>query len=72
MAVLGTGMFISGCAKRQTAMWESLKNPETVKQLKQFVVEKHMNDAADFAFREAFAFGIMHLTSFSSNPPVLA
>jgi hypothetical protein len=41
MAVFfGVGLFVCGCAKKQTPVWESLKNPETVKQLKQFVAEK--------------------------------
>lgn len=39
-AILGVGLFISGCAKKQPAFWDSLKNPETAKQLKQFVAEK--------------------------------
>jgi hypothetical protein len=38
--ILGGGLFITGCAKKQTAMFQSLKNPEVVAQLKSFVAEK--------------------------------
>ncbi len=38
--VLGVGLIISGCAKKQTALFQSLKNPEVVAQLKSFVAEK--------------------------------
>jgi len=38
--ILGGGLFISGCAKKQSATWDSFKNPETVTQLKSFVAEK--------------------------------
>jgi len=39
-AILGAGLFISGCAKKQSASSWSLKNPETTRQLKLFVAEK--------------------------------
>jgi hypothetical protein len=39
VAILGAGLFISGCAKQQPSSW-SLKNPETTQQLKSFVAEK--------------------------------
>ena len=38
--VLGGGLFISGCAKKQMASFQSLKNPELAAQLKSFVAEK--------------------------------
>jgi hypothetical protein len=38
--VLGGGLFISSCAKRQPSEWQSIKNPEVVTQLKSFVAEK--------------------------------
>jgi hypothetical protein len=38
--IFGVGLFISGCAQKQTASWQSLKNPEVVAQLKSFVAEK--------------------------------
>jgi hypothetical protein len=38
--ILGVGLFISGCAKKQTASFQSLKNPEVAAQLKSFVAEK--------------------------------
>ena len=37
--ILGAGLFISGCAKKQTASFQSL-NPEVAAQLKSFVAEK--------------------------------
>jgi hypothetical protein len=40
VAILGAGLFISGCAKKQSASSWSLKNPETTQQLKSFVAEK--------------------------------
>jgi len=40
MAIIGVELFFSGCAKKQTAVWDSLKDPKTTKQLKQFVAEK--------------------------------
>jgi hypothetical protein len=40
VAILGVGLFISGCAKKQTASFQSLKNPEVAAQLKSFVAEK--------------------------------
>ncbi len=39
-AMLGGGLFISGCAKKQLTLFQSLKNPELVTQLKWFVAEK--------------------------------
>ena len=38
--ILGGGLFISGCAKKQTASFQSLKNPEVAARLKSFVAEK--------------------------------
>jgi hypothetical protein len=38
--ILGGGLFISGCAKKQVALFQSLKNPELAAQLKSFVAEK--------------------------------
>src|SRR3989442_16000330 len=38
--ILGGGMFICWCAKKQMASFESLKNPELGAQLKSFVAEK--------------------------------
>ena len=38
--ILGSGLFIGGCAKKQTTLFQSLKNPEVVAQLKSFVAEK--------------------------------
>ncbi len=38
--ILGGGLFISGCAKKQMTSFQSLKNPEVATQLKSFVAEK--------------------------------
>ena len=38
--ILGGGLFISGCAKKQPTLIQSLKNPELAAQLKSFVAEK--------------------------------
>jgi hypothetical protein len=38
--ILGGGLFISGCAKKQMTSFQSLKNPEVAAQLKSFVAEK--------------------------------
>jgi hypothetical protein len=38
--ILGGGLFIGGCAKKKTSIWQSIKNPEVVVQLKSFVAEK--------------------------------
>lgn len=38
--ILGVGLFVTGCAKKQTATFQSLKNPEVAAQLKLFVAEK--------------------------------
>ena len=38
--LLGGGLFISGCAKKQMTLFQSLKNPEVAAQLKTFVAEK--------------------------------
>ena len=38
--ILAGGLFISGCAKKQMASFQSLKNPELAAQLKSFVAEK--------------------------------
>src|SRR5512135_2260981 len=38
--ILGAGLLISGCGKKQTMLFQSLKNPELAAQLKSFVAEK--------------------------------
>jgi hypothetical protein len=38
--VLGAGLFIGGCTKKQMTSFQSLKNPEVAAQLKSFVAEK--------------------------------
>jgi hypothetical protein len=38
--ILGGGLFISGCAKKQMTSFQSLKNPEVATRLKSFVAEK--------------------------------
>jgi hypothetical protein len=38
--ILGSGLLISGCAKKQMTSFQSLKNPKVVAQLKTFVAEK--------------------------------
>jgi hypothetical protein len=38
--ILGGGLFISGCGKKQMTSFQSLKNPELAAQLKSFVAEK--------------------------------
>jgi hypothetical protein len=38
--ILGGGLFISGCAKKQMTSFQSLKNPEVAARLKSFVAEK--------------------------------
>ena len=38
--ILGGGLFISGCANKQMASFQSLKNPELAAQLKSFIAEK--------------------------------
>ena len=40
MVVFGVVLLAGGCAKKQTSIWESIKNLETVAQLKSFVAEK--------------------------------
>jgi hypothetical protein len=40
VALLGVGLYAGGCAKKQSASWASFKDPEAVKQLKQFITEK--------------------------------
>jgi hypothetical protein len=40
VALLGVGLCAGGCAKKQSASFQSLKNPEVVAQLKSFVAEK--------------------------------
>jgi hypothetical protein len=40
VVMLGIGLFISGCAKKQMTTFQSLKNPEVAVQLKSFVAEK--------------------------------
>jgi hypothetical protein len=44
VAILGAGLFISGCAKQQPSSW-SLKNPEVAAQLKSFVAEKKAQES---------------------------
>jgi len=38
--ILGAGLLITGCAKKQTTLFQSLKNPELAAQLKSFIAEK--------------------------------
>jgi len=38
--ILGIGLLFGGCARKKSTSWESIKNPETVAQLKSFVAEK--------------------------------
>ena len=38
--ILGAGLLITGCAKKQTTLFQSLENPELAAQLKSFVAEK--------------------------------
>ena len=38
--ILGAGLLITGCAKKHTTLFQSLKNPELAAQLKSFVAEK--------------------------------
>jgi len=40
LVILGVGLFVVGCAKKQLPMWQSIKNPEVTTQLKSFVAEK--------------------------------
>src|SRR5437868_9310758 len=44
--ILGGGLFISACAKKQMASFQSLKNPELAAQLKSFVAEKEIQAIA--------------------------
>src|SRR5467141_3178494 len=37
---LGGGLFVNGCAKKQMASFQSLKNPKLAAQLKSFIAEK--------------------------------
>src|SRR6266576_6545060 len=38
--ILGGGLFICGCANQQLALFQAIKNPELVAQLKSFIAEK--------------------------------
>src|ERR1700679_3905123 len=40
VVILGVGLFASGCAKKHSAEWKSLKYPAVVAQLKSFVAEQ--------------------------------
>jgi len=40
MVILGAGLLTVGCAKKQTALFRTLKSPEIAAQLKSFVAEK--------------------------------
>jgi hypothetical protein len=44
--ILSAGLFISGCAQKQTAPLQPLNNPEVVAQLKSFVAEKEAQASA--------------------------
>jgi outer membrane murein-binding lipoprotein Lpp len=44
--ILGGGLLISGCAKKQTVLFQSLKMPEVAAQLKTFVAEKELEARA--------------------------
>jgi hypothetical protein len=64
--ILGVGLFISGCAKKQMTSFQSLKNPEVAAQLKSFVAEKEAQegklievDEKDFA--KYYAKDLSHL-----------
>ena len=46
LVILGAGLFISGCAKKQMTSFQSLKNPDVATQLKSFVVEKEAQTRA--------------------------
>jgi hypothetical protein len=46
VALLGIGLCAGGCAKKKSATWESFKDPEAVKQLKQFITEKEAQASA--------------------------
>src|SRR5258706_7729834 len=46
LVILGGGLFISGCAKKPTTSFQSLKNPELATQLKSFVAEKEAQASA--------------------------
>ena len=37
---LAAGLAVSGCARKQVSLWQSLSNPDDVRQLKSFVTEK--------------------------------
>ncbi len=45
--ILGGGLFISGCAKKQTASFQLLKDPELAAQLKSFVADKEAQAKAE-------------------------
>jgi len=49
--MLGIGLSVVGCAKKQPALWQSIKNPEVTAQLKLFVAEKEAQ--ADAATNES-------------------
>ena len=54
--ILGAGLFINGCAKKQMTSFQSLKNPEVAAQLKSFVAEKEAQaNAATNAAAPGFA-----------------
>ena len=55
-AILVAALFISGCAKKSSTSWESIKNSEVVAQLKSFVAEKEAQaNAATNAAAPGFA-----------------
>jgi hypothetical protein len=57
-------VFISGCAKKQTAVWDSMKDPKIAKQLKQFVAKKEAQaDAAAKANGKSVALAFRPLFS---------
>ena len=40
LTILGGGLLVAGCGKKQAVLWQSIKNPEITAQLKSFVAEK--------------------------------
>lgn len=47
IVIFGVGLFTGGCARKHSAEWKSLKNPEVIAQLKSFVAEKEAQAKAD-------------------------
>jgi hypothetical protein len=54
--ILGVGLLVVGCAKKQPSLWQSIKDPEVTTQLKSFVAEKEAQaNAATNAAAPGFA-----------------